>query len=124
MFKVLTKWLGHKTTKLITAKLKIDGRFEMSKNPFDDNWVPAQVKQPEIIDLRSIAYGPRGFKLKNKDKFGTSDDAPNLMEVDSNEIPIRLSSTKTNKLGNGRVRISAELSLQCFTADFETMLEI
>lgn len=96
----------------------------MSKNPFDDNWVPAQVKQPEIIDLRSIAYGPRGFKLKNKDKFEPVDDGPTLMEIDSNEIPIRLSSTTTNKLGNGRVRISAELSIQHFIADFKTVLEI
>eukprot|EP00210_Caulerpa_lentillifera_P005644 g5397.t1 len=79
----------------------------MSKNPFDDDWVPAQVKQPEIIDLRAVAYGPRGFKLKNKDKFGKQSDVSNLMDIDSTEdtpsIQLSSTSSKSNKLGIGKI---------------------
>lgn len=74
----------------------------MSKCPFDDDWVPAQVKRPEIIDFRAIAYGPRGYKLKNKDKFAASQSLADSMEIDST-TPVRLGSTRPDRLGTGKV---------------------
>ena len=79
----------------------------MSKNPFDDDWVPAQVKKPEIIDLRPVAYGPRGFKVKNKDRFAAKPET--RMELDSTvPPPVRLGTASRSpyRLGTGKARLA------------------
>jgi len=64
-------------------------------SPFDDDWVPPQVQQPELIDLRAVAYGPRGYKLKNKEKFAAGLVGSEKMEIDSKkENPLRLGRGK------------------------------
>lgn len=77
----------------------------MSRSPFDDDWIPAQEKKPEIIDLRSIAYGPRGYKLKNKSKFAAKDGDGEAMEIDgSNVVRLGNATNQTIGLGTGKVR--------------------
>ena len=76
----------------------------MSTCPFDDDWVPAQVKKTERIDFRAVAYGPRGYKVKNEEKFVAIGKKNDEMEIDE-ATPVRLGtqSTKIEGLGSGRV---------------------
>lgn len=84
-------------------------------NPFEDGWVPAQTAPPCVVDLRGAAYGPRGYKVKNADRFACKRKA-NEMEVDEENAAERFEAvehipsvravkkTKLNIIGAGKVR--------------------
>ncbi|GMH42730.1 hypothetical protein BSKO_10649 [Bryopsis sp. KO-2023] len=83
-------------------------------SPFDDGWVPEQVKPPCMVDLRGVAHGPRGYKKKNEERFGIkrkADDmdvaeaAEGTEEIMAVDVPsVRsLKRTKLNIAGAGKV---------------------
>lgn len=54
--------------------------------PFEEGWVPAQAEPPKAVDLRGAAFGPRGFKIKNRERFATKRKAED-MDIDTPTQP-------------------------------------
>lgn len=80
--------------------------------------MPAQTAPPSVVDLRGAAFGPRGYKLKNADRFACKRKASE-MEVDEEAVEdvghipsVRaVKKTKLNVIGAGKVRVCRSICL-------------